>query len=329
MRRQRLSIALASIFCATAAFPQQVAPPPLGATPGPTAAGAPSVPQVSVEAGQADGIAQIAAMLGGHWTLKLSTPVKEGTKSTEFASLDGLASTLNLAVGWSRQISGPSPTAVDRSRKALCAAMGVPEANCDEADDITAFLEAHGMEVGPRLERRFALQGFEGIWLAYFEGKVGTKKHEFFTATGEEDKERPTAWSGTVSFVRDGGSNRFLVGFSRERAFEDSETEVQHCKPVEGSALPTCKDLPLGAPAESKATLGRLSWTYLFASRPMGVSPTATYSFSKSETGLELPVFFLPDSEGRLVGGVRLAWTSTDRDLKATVFIAKPISLFK
>jgi hypothetical protein len=217
---------------------------------------------------------------------------------------------------------------VDRARKAVCKNLCVPDEKCGEADDVKAYLTEHGTKVSERFARQLALAGFHGAWLAYSEGKVGTDKREFFTNNGEKGKRRPTAWSGSLALVRDGGSNRFLIGVTRERAIEDSETEVEKCQPVDGSALPTCKTLPLGPPSESYSTLARVSWTYLVATHPLGFSPTASYSFSKKETGIEVPIFFLSDSDDHLTGGVRLAWTSKSNDFKASVFVTKPISLF-
>ena len=59
-----------------------------------------------------------------------------------------------------------------------------------------------------------------------------------------------------------------------------------------------------------------------------GVGPMISWDEHDDVFGVQLPIYFLANSDGTLNGGFRLGWRDDTDDLTASVFISKPLSLF-
>lgn len=290
--------------------------------------------QVKLEGGQANGQGEVVISFLNGLGLKISSPTDKDTETTEFTNLDGLANNLSVAVTWSRVGLGlvkvQDVRVVAQRQQKVCDDNKVPEAECVSDGSVEKFLKERGRS--DREVRKAVLEfdraTFQDAWIwgTFIEGKVGNKKYEFFDQSAHDQVREEISRSISASIVGIYGPGRVSFGLTQQTAFEESKVKVRRCTAVDGStALEECKELPLGVPAEVDSIIARTELRHIFGK--WALSPLISHDFEKSVWGLELPIYFLPDSKGVLTGGLRLGWRSDEDDIKASVFVAKPLSL--
>ena len=299
----------------------------------PTPAGS-STSQVKLEGGQANGQGEVVLKFLSGLGIKLSAPVDKDTGSTEFTNLDGLANNLSIAGTWSwlgwGLVELSDPIAIAQRQEQACKDNNIPLAKCVSDGEVEKFLKGEGR---PDREIRKGILDFDRatfqdawIWGVFIEGKLGHKKYEFFDQNADEQDPEKISRSFSASIVGIYGPGRVLFGLTQQTAFEESKVKARRCKAVDGSTLlEECKELPLGAPSEVESLIARTELRHIFGK--WAISPLVSHDFEKGVWGVELPVYFVPDNKGVLTGGFRVGWRSDEKDPRASIFLAKPLSL--
>ncbi|AVR97377.1 hypothetical protein C9I28_18315 [Pseudoduganella armeniaca] len=116
-----------------------------------------------------------------------------------------------------------------------------------------------------------------------------------------------------------------LFRAEHKRSYEDEEA-VTRC-PVAGTT-PTvvCVTGSFGPPSFSKSNVVSFESRYLFDK--FAIAAIVSRNVSKNVTTVEVPVYLFGNDKVPWNGGVRLAWDSKDKDLKAGVFVGVPFSFF-
>jgi len=315
---------------------------------------------VAIEAGQANGKATInfTQELGNQSLIAtLSAPVDESADPTDFASLDGLASDLSFSLSFSGFHLPKLDKRVLSDQRKVCASYNVAKGECDQeglmrAVALTCKFDVKSVEqkeVPAQLKllrqtadktqrtcldvhRRRALDDFD---LASFGGKtifswtlageLGRKQATFFEADGSKGKDTNLPYALSAALGWTGRSSRTSLRGRYEMRFKDGKN-VTRCEPLSGSSgLQTCEDLPFGKPSGSEAFVVNAESRWFFDH--WAASPVGSYDFKEKVLGLQLPVYFLRNSDGQLTGGFRLGWRDDTHDLTASVFISKPLTL--
>jgi len=60
-----------------------------------------------------------------------------------------------------------------------------------------------------------------------------------------------------------------------------------------------------------------------------GVGLTSTYDFEARVLGLELPLYFVKDKDGKFIAGIKGGWRDDNHDFFASVFVSTAYGLFK
>jgi hypothetical protein len=129
----------------------------------------------------------------------------------------------------------------------------------------------------------------------------------------------------TISQIR--GNLMYSGGFSYEKSYK-SDDAVQVCSPVSGSTSLKCPQGSIGAPTR---TFGRILFTearYLFSSGAFALSPRLEYDFTASKFAAKLPVYFAPNKDKALTGGITLGYVTHGDGFGVSVFVNKAFSLF-
>lgn len=301
---------------------------------GPPSVAGGSTSQVKLEGGQANGQGEVVLKFLNGLGIKLSAPVDKDTSSTEFTNLDGLANNLSIAgtwswVGWGL-VELNDPVAIVKRQKQACENNNIPSAKCVSDGEVEKFLREEGRS---DREIRKGILDFDRatfqdawVWGVFVEGKLGHRKYEFFDQNAEDHDPEKISRSFSASIVGIYGPGRVLFGLTQQTAFEESKVKVRRCNAVEGSTvLEECKELPLGAPNEVDSVIARTELRHIFGR--WAISPLISHDFEKSVWGIEIPIYFVPDNKGLLTGGFRLGWRSDEEDPRASIFLAKPLSL--
>lgn len=94
------------------------------------------------------------------------------------------------------------------------------------------------------------------------------------------------------------------------------------CSPLAGTeGAIACRSASLGAPDKIGSNILTLEWRkYVFAPY-VALNPKVNVDLQSDVVGLEMPVYFLMNSEGLLNGGIRVGWRSDTREVTAVAFV--------
>ncbi len=107
--------------------------------------------------------------------------------------------------------------------------------------------------------------------------------------------------------------------------------EVQICRTVTGSTDQDCIKGPDGLPTRKRSGLASVEGRYRFAiteQQIIAFAPQVTYNFETRDVGVEVPIYLSQDANGKLSGGLKLAYTSKKDDFGIGVFVGVPFSVF-
>ncbi len=304
-------------------------------------------PQITIEAGEADGQAEVALQIRRHWGVKLSTPLSENDDPTQPADLDGLSQDTALAIDYSRLFRPRDniPAAVDALSAMLIAACPPAKAKIDETGNLDGLINlADQMKSGEidcgsdrladpgQLQRTYYDIAFpRWSWGFRLQGRVGYHQYEFFELDGSKEDEDTYGKSVGVALAGVHKGRRLAIGLDYENAVKPSEDEAEKCTPVTGSTtLDSCESLPLGAPQHKSALVARVEYRIFFDYRkiPMAISPMVSLSDDDKVVGIEVPLHFLATKDGALTGGLRVGWKSDESGIDVAVFLSRPLRLF-
>jgi hypothetical protein len=159
-------------------------------------------------------------------------------------------------------------------------------------------------------------------------GEVGRKPATFFDAGGNKLQKTnvPYAISGAYGWI--GKNGVFSLNGRYESRFKDGK-DVTRCQPfasgAPGSNLETCEQLPFASPARSSAFVASAEGRWFFTM--LAISPVVSYDFKQKVLGLQLPLYFIRDSNKDFTGGVRFGWRDDTHKFTTSVFVSKALSL--
>lgn len=122
------------------------------------------------------------------------------------------------------------------------------------------------------------------------------------------------------------------TGVTHARTYE-AQDEVQLCQPTGTPGQLQCLSGPDGAPDRTKVTALTLEARRLFTipgtKSRIGVAPEFAFDPDDSEYTIEVPIYFVPDKDGKLTGGVQFSYGSKKDDLVFGLFVGVPFTVFQ
>lgn len=107
--------------------------------------------------------------------------------------------------------------------------------------------------------------------------------------------------------------------------------EIEVCHVVAGQSDPHCLTGADGLPVRKDTALVSLETRHVIAlnkATKIAVAPQLVYRSEDEEFGAEVPIYLAPDKDGRLNGGIKLAYTTKGDEFGVGVFIGVPFSMF-
>ncbi len=142
----------------------------------------------------------------------------------------------------------------------------------------------------------------------------------------QEDEQRIGFQAGASSslvFPNDNYSLSASAAFQRNYK-ASTDQAVCPLEPEEGTTFIACPIRDFGEPMRDDSLLIRGEWRYRLANS-FAISPHLVYDALDDEVRVELPIYFIPDDDSGLTGGVRVGYDSEEDDeLILGVFVSTP-----
>lgn len=297
-------------------------------------------PEVAILAGEGDGRAFVryGSELGGvwddtSWAIEATVPFDEDDGEGRFGEISGLNGDLIFTPTFNH-VTWP-PLAAKAYATMLCTAcrdLGVEtlrECNPESLEELlrNRNIPAREIErtVGPI--RDVAHPAVVGrAWT----GEIGLalKEREFFESDGTVGKDDRIGYSLALgrSWLLKNGS--IALEGTWKTDYDDAD-DATSCSIIEGTALEECKVKPRTRAAEEEATVLALHGKWLPGFASLAIAPRFEHDFETSNSGIQLPIYFLRTDEGALTGGLYIGWESDPKDdeenWSAAIFASKPL----
>ena len=270
--------------------------------------------------------------------ISASAPINKNGDRTDLTGLDSFANDFDLRVGWSkyqRYLQDPTldakAAAIEDAALAACKAKpGAKAEDCDKAPKGDQFVRDNLDDAQAQAYLAIAFPPLNAF--AYgFETHVGYLKSEFIDlANFRKLDETHTPWGAKIfySYLPPLRGVSWTGALEYQDAYEDQKSKVV-CPPSTLVAA-TCLQGSVGAPDHLDKlliSLERRSLLYrnedaLISS--VGIAAQATYDAIDGNYGFDLPIYFILNDKGALIGGIRVGWTSKDHDIVGGVFVSAP-----
>lgn len=267
------------------------------------------------------------------WSLMVSAPLNKNSDDTDIANLDGMVNAERIEIKYSRfrmpgrRYPEKALAICERVRAEMEKQKQKPssESGCDSEE-----VEKYG-SAADKSDFKNDFWDIKNtnrlIWGA--NAKLGYQKFDFIDVSSisrHTQEEYPWAVGGFIAFNPDAWRAIFTLNAQYQDAFKDSTTGTV-C-PAGGSSKPLiCMSGPIRSPKETKKKLLSLEARRDFGFA--GVGLTATYDFEEKIYGVELPVYFVPDKDGKFNAGIKAGWRNDSHDFTASIFVGSTFDLFK
>ena len=101
---------------------------------------------------------------------------------------------------------------------------------------------------------------------------------------------------------------------------------VSLCRPLAGTDATTCANAVLKAPAQSTGAVASVQLRRTL-SRGVAIAPQVQYDAKTKVCAVQVPVYFLKDSKGSPIGGVRASWRSDRHAVVVSLFVGAAFGL--
>ncbi|GJI91264.1 hypothetical protein [Duganella hordei] len=277
-------------------------------------------------------------------SLLFSTPLSK-RNTTELLTLDGLATGSSVAFQYSSFSASFRPAlATERAAKdQICAVVlkkkqakedkkaSDPKAEqpieCDSSD-----VEKYGT---PKQQKDWERLSWGDaamppqIWGASAE--VGFPTHDYVntdTLAKESSKEHPWSVGAYYALSPDRSNTIYSISAKYQRSYEDGKEGVL-CPVVAptGVSSVSCASGALGATVRKTKKLLAFDVRHDFGNVAVGL--TITRDFAQPATSVELPLYLIKNSDGKLNGGLKFGYRSDTKQYGAGVFVGSAFSIYQ
>lgn len=251
----------------------------------------------------------------------------DNSGESTFADLKGLRnkSTAELGVLWSHW------TIVNPERLLTAACEQYSVAIAKKLEDINCSLLALRRDTSPagRATLKRILRQIDPGTIYFAGGNVALGREKFkyvnvpdLTARTESHN----SWSVTATGgVLTEGGILWAAHYTHEVAYQAGD-QAQVCSPVGSAGSLQCANKVIGAPARDASEIIGGETRKFFGTR-FAINPRLNVDLREKTTGVEVPLYFLRNSEGGLTGGVSVGWRSDNKELTVSAFVGQVLGL--
>lgn len=277
------------------------------------------------------------------WSLTASAPLDKSGKDAIVANLDGLASAASVEFAFTsfsargvhsaKVVKSKLPTldAICRraheARKALDQTP-VPETLDCDSDFVSKYGSSDDQHAYESVFWELDKDAYRWLWGAT--AKAGFQNYEFVTVSATAtQKTSGKPWSIGLWGGFQPGDREVLLTLNAQyqRAMEEGDASTVCPVPSQSATSTVCVTGPLDAPKEVTKRL--LTAEARARISGFGVAFSLTRDFAAKTTGVEIPIYFWTDKDGKLTAGLKVGWTSKKNETAVGVFIGTPFALFK
>lgn len=287
------------------------------------------------------------------FAITVTAPLSKKTKRADFLSVDGLPSQLSLGVSYTHSLvnlnvdeatfplqqrasdlltKATETCLVAPSTQALAAA--TRETKCrglilSEAGDFLSPEE--NTELDALYSNTYNILTARPYTVLGLNGTIGTQKFNYFdtsTLAGQEERKvaySAGAWVGYLPHLK--SPVFFIASFETRRSYSEAG-QATYCPT--GATTPTVKCTTGAFGPPSGEIDHKISGKVRFKIKGLnafGIEMSAAYDFHDDTWGVELPIYFLPNTDNSLIGGFRVAYDSKKDDFQAGIFVGKRFNL--
>jgi hypothetical protein len=277
------------------------------------------------------------------WSITASAPLNKTSDDSVIANLDGLANSSSIELGFS------SFTAHGKRQAAFAISkLGVVDAVCKRAFE--ARLAKEGTKVPDKIEgcdsnlvSMYASDEDKVLFESTFwdldnanrtlwgaTAKLGYQDFEYIASTSTTKlKQNETPWSVGIwgAFQPQNKQLLYTLSAQYQRTYKEGTASAVCPTPVAPPAASVCLTGPLDPPKLiTKKLLTAEARTRI---NSVGVALSVTRDFEAKTTGVEVPVYFVADKDGKLTAGVKAGWRSDTKSASFGVFVGAPFGLYK
>lgn len=172
-----------------------------------------------------------------------------------------------------------------------------------------------------------------GISFWGFDGSVGRNDHTYLDRAKFKLPSAPrTSWevgayAGWIAADLDFSlRGRAVFG----QSYKDND-EAEICRTVSIPAGPECIKGPDGPPLRQRSVVLSVESRKLFTvngDTQIAIAPQITYKTEDNNVGVEVPIYLVPDKDGKLSGGLKAVYNSKGDEFAVGVFVGVPFSIF-
>ncbi|HEX8365022.1 MAG TPA: hypothetical protein VF603_07045 [Allosphingosinicella sp.] len=300
--------------------------------------------QLQVSSGTDDGQLTFRVALpdlpstASRFSLSASTPLGDGDNAMP-ASLDALANGSRVTLSWGYfdiRVGRPSEAQRRVEDRASLVCWDTLPRRDDNRDGERCDDSNYAMNWYDRTNYRKNQRGYPAATDFGIDASIGSNEFEWFDRVSlVPRKERRTDWSVAAHVARYlPGSHTALTGsVSYQRAFEAAEEE-RVCPPGTTDPEAECPDMRTAGPTRNENLLLAVGLRHriLGADGNLGnfaVAPIVTYDVIDDVVGVDVPVYYTPDGEGGLNGGVRFGYRSDrENEFSVAFFVGTTFDIF-
>jgi hypothetical protein len=287
-----------------------------------------------------------------HLSVTASSPLSMGGASnggssatnTNIATLDGLANGFSAKLKLSNfhlvgvdTASDAKYTIYERAEKNCVDSLTRPPVTKAQADSTCDHM------IYSQLLRKYAgnaeFADFEGVHFRHayaitygIEAGVGYDDFVYYNSSSFaklRSEDVPTSARGFVGIMPKPSVPLLVtiaVAYQQSYTAKSSLTKCQ-----QATSGIQCVTGAIGSPSDSDKVLLSIdlhSFTSPVAGHRIGIGPQVTYDALAKVAGVDLPVYFIADTQGNLIGGIDLGWTSKQHVFTAGVIVGAPFAIF-
>lgn len=267
---------------------------------------------------------------------KLSAAVDENSEGTEFADLTGL--TQGTVGEGSLTYMSWHPTTSPEGLERVCQQFRALQKGVKEADIGLSSCTDSDFVAGPNVSQTQA-DSFKKLFLDQVDpgmvwtyslivsGSRNTFKWVDKAALTDQSIKKTARLTTAAIGLLTRGSDFFSISYGKGTKQKPAKA-TQLCTPLTTAPTGTltCRQAALDPPTDSDTNVVSLQARRFFSGR-FAISPKISRDVKANTSQVDLPIYFLQNPKGGLVGGVNIRWMSEAKEIAATIFIGSALKL--
>jgi hypothetical protein len=176
--------------------------------------------------------------------------------------------------------------------------------------------------------------GTKPMLLLGIDATVGQKQFAYLDVPAFADKDvSHTSYEASAYFGLIGSSADWSLRAKGSYALGyKGRSSVTICQPIPGGVQSQCKTGANGAPRRKEGAFGAVEFRKTLslgkAGLSIGIAPEFTYDVKEKDFAVDVPIYLVPDKDGKLTGGLRIGYRNDTKDVGVGLFVGVPFSVF-